>query len=114
MGARPLVPRGTPWASGPIARGPEDFVDQRQLKLHGVGDLPTGVAGRLHRLNTHKGRGIYGGGSIMEAEVLTWPPTLDFRGWLSSPNYSPTQKTDRGRCFGVQEDSHNSRMTNVS
>ena len=34
--------------------------------------------------------------------------------WLSSPNYSPIPKTDRGRCFGVQNDSPNSRLTRAS
>ena len=31
-----------------------------------------------------------------------------------SPNYSPIPKTDRGRCFGVQDDSPNSRLTRAS
>jgi hypothetical protein len=31
-----------------------------------------------------------------------------------SPDYSPTQKTDRGRCFGGQDDAQNSRITRAS
>jgi type I restriction enzyme M protein len=33
---------------------------------------------------------------------------------LYSPNYSPIPKTDRARCFGVQDNSPNSRLTRAS
>jgi len=49
-------------------------------------------------------QGFDAGESDYEAEVE----------WGFSPDYSPTQKTDRGRCFGVQDDSQNSRLTRAS
>jgi hypothetical protein len=71
-----------PRTSSPILRRTKNFVDQRQVKLHGVGDLPTIVAGCLHRLDACKGGRINGGAAIREAEGLPWPPTFGFRCWL--------------------------------
>src|SRR4029077_5043575 len=60
-------------------RSTKDFVDQHQIKMQSVGDMPTVVAGRLHRLDACKGWRIHGGASIGEAAMLPWPPTLRFR-----------------------------------
>jgi hypothetical protein len=76
------VSHAPPRTSGPILRRTKDFVDQRQIKLHGVGDLPTIVAGRLHRLDACEGGRIDGGSAILEVEGLPRPPTLGFRCWL--------------------------------
>jgi hypothetical protein len=89
LGRQWTSPRGqapgshtAPRTSGPILRRPKDCVDQRQIQLHGVGDLPTIVAGRLHRLDACKGGRINRGAAIREAEGLPWPPTFGFRCWL--------------------------------
>src|SRR6266436_8012616 len=81
-----LSPRGracvSPAASKtscPILRDTKDFVDERQIKLHGVGDVPTGVTGRLHRLDACKGRGIHRGPAIIEPAMLPWSPALGWR-----------------------------------
>src|SRR5712691_6535347 len=80
-----ISPRGqvrwshaAPRASCPILWSTKDFVDQRQIQLQGVGDVSTGVASRLHRLDARKRGRINGGASIGEAEGLPGPPTLGF------------------------------------
>jgi len=70
------VSHGAPRASYPILGSTKDFVDQRQLHLQGVGDVSTGVASRLQCLDARKSWWINGGMSIVEAEGLSWPPTL--------------------------------------
>jgi hypothetical protein len=71
--------RVAPRTSWTIMRSTKDFVDQHQIKMQSVGDMPTVVACCLHRLDACKGWRIYRGSSIGEAELLPWTPTLRFR-----------------------------------
>src|SRR5262252_5230871 len=68
------VAHAAPPTSGSILRCTKDFVDQRQIQLHRVGDVPTGVARRLQRLDARKGWQINGGASIGECKGLPGPP----------------------------------------
>jgi hypothetical protein len=101
----PVAPR----ASYPILGSTKDFVDQRQLQLQGVGDVSTGVARRLQRLDARKSWWINRGMSIVEAEGLSWPPTLGFRGWLcgSSDVLHPHSLPRCCTCLSLSHALHN-------
>src|SRR5215831_7192211 len=97
-----------PRTSGPILRRPKDFVDQRQSKLQGIGDVLTVVASRLQRLDARKSWRINGSASIVEAQGLPWPPTLGFRGWLcESDVFHPPSLPRCCTCLSLSHDRSN-------
>ncbi len=100
----PAVPR----ASCPILGSTKDFVDQSQIQLQGVGDLSTGAASRLQRLDARKRWRINRGAPIGEAEGLPGPPALGFRGWFcGSDVLHPPSLPRCCTCLALSPDLHN-------